>query len=88
MVEVNLCQLMAENDSSWSQEDNSWRRRTRHGATGLAPPFLGRDHVGHAVADKFTNRLMGSKEGNCRYLVYLTLNPCFFCQSGPNLRSQ
>jgi hypothetical protein len=27
----NYCQLMAENDTSWLQEDNSWRKPTRHG---------------------------------------------------------
>jgi hypothetical protein len=24
------CQLMAENDNSWSQEDDLWRKPTRH----------------------------------------------------------
>ena len=27
----NPCRLMAENDTSWFQEDHSWRKKTRHG---------------------------------------------------------
>jgi hypothetical protein len=28
--EAMPCRLMAENDNSWSQEDNSWRKATRY----------------------------------------------------------
>jgi hypothetical protein len=31
ILKSNPCQVMAENDGSWFQEDNSWRKTTTHG---------------------------------------------------------
>jgi len=36
--QTTLRQLMAENDTSWFLEDNSWRKTTRYG-TRMHPPF-------------------------------------------------
>jgi len=30
-IKIGLCQIMAQNGSSWFQDDNSWRKTAAHG---------------------------------------------------------
>jgi hypothetical protein len=63
--------------------DKSWRKTT-HGGHVFGVTMAGRQ----TISDKFKIEEWLVRNVIADICFYLTLKPCSFCQSGPNLRSQ
>jgi len=63
--------------------DKSWKKTTHRGHV-FGVTMAGRQ----AISDKFKTEEWIIRNVTAAICFYLTLKPCSFCQSGPNLRSQ
>ena len=76
-------QFMVSGGRLMAQTDKSWRK-TAHRRHVFGVTMSGRQ----AISDKFKTEERGVRNIIADTCFYLTLNPCSFCQSGPNFRSQ